>query len=81
MLFRSKPGVDRQRSNGLSARATWTGASGSTVPAIGTWADSRITYSYDGDWGNPAYWAPYVYDFIEVQNRHRTTHSAEVRVA
>ena len=49
VVHSDKPGVDRQRSNGLSARATWTGANGSTVTAIATWADSRITYSYDGD--------------------------------
>ena len=48
VVHSDKPGVDRQRSNGLSARATWTGANGSTVTAIATWADSRITYSYDG---------------------------------
>lgn len=76
-----KPGVDRQHSDGVSLRATWHAASGRTVTAIGTWADSRIVYSYDGDWGNPAYWAPYVYDFTEVQQRHRTTQSAEVRYA
>jgi iron complex outermembrane recepter protein len=76
-----KPGLDQQQSNGASVRATWSGESGQTLTAIGTWADSRMIYSYDGDWGNPLYWAPYVYDFTEVQHRHRTTEGAEIRYA
>ena len=76
-----KPGVDVQHSNGLSVRTSWTQDDGRTLTAIGTWADSQIVYSYDGDWGNPVYWAPYVYDFTEVQHRHRTTQSAELRFA
>jgi len=76
-----KPGVDIQHSTGLSVRTVWTSDAGRTLTLIGTWADSQIVYSYDGDWGNPVYWAPYVYDFTEVQHRHRTTESAEVRLA
>jgi outer membrane receptor protein involved in Fe transport len=76
-----KPGVDRQHSSGASLHVVWNGDDGRTVTAIGTWADSRIVYGYDGDWGNPQYWAPYVYDFTEVQHRHRTTHSGELRYA
>jgi hypothetical protein len=79
VVHSDKPGIDQQHSSGGSARATWTGDEGRTVTAIGTWADSRIIYGYDGDWGNPAYWAPYVYDFTEQQHRHRTTRSGELR--
>jgi iron complex outermembrane recepter protein len=76
-----KPGIDQQHSSGASLRAVWSGDDGRTLTAIGTWADSQIIYGYDGDWGNPQYWAPYVYDFSEVQHRHRTTHSGELRYA
>ena len=81
VVHSDKPGVDQQHSNGASARAVWSGDDGRTLTAIGTWADSRIVYGYDGDWGNPQYWAPYGYDFTEIQHRHRTTHSGEVRYA
>lgn len=81
VVHSDKPSVDKQHSSGASARAVWTGDDGRTLTAIGTWADSRIVYGYDGDWGNPQYWAPYVYDFTEIQHRHRTTHSGEVRYA
>ncbi len=76
-----KPGIDQQRSTGVSARTTWTGDDERTVTTIGTWAESKIVYGYDGDWGNPTYWAPYTYDFTEVQHRQRKTGSAEVRYA
>jgi outer membrane receptor protein involved in Fe transport len=75
----NKPGVDVQHSNGVALHTTWTAESGRTLTFIGSWADSQIVYSYDGDWGNSLYWAPYVYDFTEVQNRHRSTESAELR--
>ena len=76
-----QPGVDRQYSTGLSARATYTGWAPATLTAIATYADSDITWSYDGDWGNPAFWAPYTYQYFEIQRRQRTTRSAELRLA
>ncbi len=30
--------------------------------------------------GNPVLWAPYIYDYTEVQFRDRTTHSLEARL-
>ncbi len=81
VVHSDKPGVDQQHSTGASVRTTWRGEDGRSVMAIGTWADSRIAYGYDGDWGNPQYWAPYVYDFTELQHRHRATSSGELRLA
>ena len=75
------PGVDRQYSTGISLRATYTGFAPATLTIIATYADSDITYSYDGDWGNPIYWAPYTYDYTEIQERHRSTRSLEIRLA
>ena len=34
-----------------------------------------MNYGYDGDWGNPATWAPYTYDYTEYQVRYRSTRS------
>jgi outer membrane receptor protein involved in Fe transport len=76
-----RPGVDSLHATGTSLHLDYLGWRAAEVTAIATYADSRIRYGYDGDWGNPAYWAPYVYDFSELQTRHRKTSSAEVRVA
>jgi iron complex outermembrane recepter protein len=75
------PGVDRQYSTGLSARATYSGMAPVTLTTIATYADSTVNYGYDGDWGNPLLWAPYTDDYTELQIRHRTTESLEFRLS
>ena len=77
----NQPGVDRQYSTGLSARGTYTGMAPLTLTTIATYADTTVNYSYDGDWGNDAFWSPYVYDYFEIQVRHRSTRSLEIRLA
>ena len=37
-------------------------------------------FSFDADWGNAAYWAPYVYDYVTTNDRERRTLSQELRV-
>jgi iron complex outermembrane recepter protein len=74
------PGVDAQHSTGASLRASYAGIGPATLTFIGSYADTRVKYSFDGDWGNPVLWAPYIYDYNDVQNRQRTTHSLEVRL-
>jgi outer membrane receptor protein involved in Fe transport len=48
---------------------------------IGSYAKTLVKYSFDGDWGNPILWAPYIYDYNDVQNRNRNTQSLEARLA
>jgi outer membrane receptor protein involved in Fe transport len=43
-------------------------------------ADTHATFSFDADWGNDAYWAPYTYDFVSSNVRDRRTYNEEVRV-
>jgi outer membrane receptor protein involved in Fe transport len=74
------PGVDRQHSTGGSVRATWSGWRSAELVAIATAADTVGTYSYDGDWGNPQLWAPYVYDFTYRADRDRRTRTLELRL-
>src|SRR5262249_2604205 len=74
------PGVDAQHSTGASLRASYSGIGPATLTVIGSYADTRVKYSFDGDWGNPVLWEPYIYDYNDVQNRQRTTHSLEVRL-
>ncbi len=75
-----KPGVDSQHSTGASVRLSYSGIGPATLTVIGSYADTRVKYGFDGDWGNPVLWAPYVYDYTDVQNRNRTTQSMEVRL-
>jgi hypothetical protein len=74
------PGVDRQFSTGVSARSTYSGLGSATLTTIATYADTKVNYGFDGDWGNPQLWAPYTYDFTEYQVRHRSTRSLEFRL-
>jgi outer membrane receptor protein involved in Fe transport len=74
------PGVDRQYSTGISLRSTYAGMAPVTLTTIATYADSTIQWGYDGDWGNPNTWAPYTYDYTEIQVRHRSTESLEIRL-
>jgi iron complex outermembrane recepter protein len=75
------PGVDRQYSTGLSARATYSGSKPFTLTGIATYADSTIDYGFDGDWGNPIMWAPFTYEATEDQRRRRSTRSLEFRLS
>lgn len=74
------PGVDSQHSTGASLRLAYSGIGPATLTVIGTYADTKVKYGFDGDWGNPVLWAPYIYDYTDVQNRNRTTQSLEVRL-
>jgi len=75
------PGVDRQYSTGLSARSTYSGWGAATLTTIATYADTKVNYGFDGDWGNPKLWAPYTDDATEDQLRHRSTRSLEIRLS
>jgi iron complex outermembrane receptor protein len=75
------PSVDAQHSTGASLRASYSGLGPATLTVIGTYAQTYVKYGYDGDWGNPLLWAPFIYDFTELQNRDRRTQSIEMRLA
>jgi outer membrane receptor protein involved in Fe transport len=74
------PSVDRQYSTGLSAKSAYAGWGAATFTTIATYADTKVDYGFDGDWGNPIQWAPYTYDFTEYQVRYRSTRSLEFRL-
>jgi outer membrane receptor protein involved in Fe transport len=75
-------GVDSQHSTGVSIRAHYLAGDAIGFTAIAAYARSIIKYSYDGDWGNSALWAPVatVYQASEIQNRDRTTKTLELRL-
>jgi iron complex outermembrane recepter protein len=75
-----QPSVDAQHSSGASLRASYSGFGTATLTGIATYAATRVKYGFDGDWGNPVYWAPYVNNFTELQYRNRSTGSLELRL-
>ncbi|HWJ36759.1 MAG TPA: TonB-dependent receptor [Steroidobacteraceae bacterium] len=76
------PSVDSQHSTGLSLHVHYLAGDDIGLTVIGTYAKTLVKYGYDGDWGNPVLWAPAtdLYNYTELQNRDRTTKSAEVRL-
>ncbi len=79
-VYSDQPGVDRQYSSAFALRATGPASDQAKLTIIGTYADSDLNWSYDGDWGNPELWYPYTYEYSETQQRHRTTGSLELRL-
>ena len=76
------PGLDVQHSTGVALHVHYLPGGNLGLTAIGTYAKTLVSYSFDGDWGNPALWAPVtdLYDYTEVQHRDRTTRSFELRL-
>ena len=76
------PGVDQQHSTGAALHIHYALDKSLALTAIATYARTLVTYSYDGDWGNPILWAPVtdLYNYTEVQERDRTTRSFELRL-
>jgi iron complex outermembrane receptor protein len=75
-----RPGKDAQLSRAVSLRLQYEGIETFSLRSISAYADSDIHNSFDGDWGNEAFWgvnAPY--DFFERNIRTRRTFSQELR--
>jgi outer membrane receptor protein involved in Fe transport len=75
----NQPGRDAQRSSGAALRLHYQGAHGELL-AISSGSDSHIDYSFDGDWGNDAYWgASAPYDYFERHLRARRNLTQDLR--
>ena len=75
-----RPGRDAQRSTGASADVSWDVADGFGLRSITGWADSSIVASFDGDWGNDAFWGDAgPYDFFSLTERERSILSQDLR--
>jgi iron complex outermembrane recepter protein len=74
------PSVDAQHSTGGSLRLNYSGLGAATLTVIGSAAQTHVKYGFDGDFGNPLLWAPYIYNFTELQYRNRSTQSIEIRL-
>ncbi len=74
-----RPGRDAQRTTGISLRLRGDLGAGELSSAT-AWVDSDIVYSFDGDWGNDAYWGEYApYDYFTRYGRERSTLSEDLR--
>jgi len=82
--YSNQPGRDEQRSNGVALRLVDTIDGLGELRSVTSAADSAIVYSFDGDWGNDAFWlattgyAPY--DYFQSDNRDRRTLAEDLRL-
>jgi outer membrane receptor protein involved in Fe transport len=77
--YSDKPGRDAQRSAAGSVRVR-AELDAVDIVSISGAADTDAVFSFDADWGNDAFWAPYVYDYVTTNDRERRTYNQEVRV-
>jgi iron complex outermembrane recepter protein len=85
-----KPGRDSQRSNGAALKLQHAAGGVGEFQSLSSVADSHIVFSFDGDWGNNAFWAAQPacqpdptlcvpYDFTSRTFRHRQTAAQDLR--
>jgi len=75
----NQPGRDAQRSSGAALRLTYQSDVGQLL-AVSSAALTHSDYSFDGDWGNDAFWgvnAPY--DYFEQHLRQRRSLAQDLR--
>jgi outer membrane receptor protein involved in Fe transport len=77
--YSDDPGRDAQRSIAGSMRVQAALERVDLVSITGL-ADTDAVFSFDADWGNPAYWAPFGYDYVTTNDRERRTASQELRL-
>jgi outer membrane receptor protein involved in Fe transport len=78
--YSDNPGRDAQRSRGGALKVRRDFGDMASLTSITSAARSDITFSFDADWGNPDFWAPYTYDFVTRFLRDRETVSQEFRL-
>jgi len=78
--YTDHPGRDEQQTTGASLRISGPISDGADLVSITGHADSAVLFSFDGEWGNAAYWEPYGYDYVYSDVRDRRTLSQEFRL-
>jgi iron complex outermembrane recepter protein len=82
--YSNEPGRDAQLSNGAALRLSDSIAGVGELRSVTSAANSKITYSFDGDWGNDAFWAATTgyapYDYFQSDDRNRRTLAEDVRL-
>jgi len=82
--YSNQPGRDAQLSNGAALRLSDAIEGVGELRSVTSTADSKILYSFDGDWGNDAFWAATTgyapYDYFQSDNRVRRTLAEDLRL-
>jgi len=80
VTYSDHPGRDEQQTLGTALKFTGPLGARAQFVSISGYARSDILFSFDGEWGNAAYWAPYGYDYIYEDRRDRRSLSQELRL-
>ncbi|MDP9065732.1 MAG: TonB-dependent receptor [Pseudomonadota bacterium] len=79
--YSNQPGRDAQLSTGAALRFSASIAGVGELRSVSSVADSKILYSFDGDWGNDALWGAYApYDYFQSDHRDRRTIAEDLRL-
>lgn len=78
--FSNNPGRDEQQTWGGSLKVTGPLSGKVDFVSITGYASSDIVFSFDGEWGDQAYWSPYGYDYIYSDLRNRDSLTQEFRL-
>jgi outer membrane receptor protein involved in Fe transport len=78
--FSDHPGRDEQQTSGASLKLSGPVGRGAELVSISSWASSDVLFSFDGEWGDAAYWAPYGYDYVYSDRRDRQSLGQELRL-
>jgi len=80
VTFSDHPGRDEQQTSGASLRIQGPLNGRADFVSITGFARSDIQFSFDGEWGDAAYWAPYGYDYTYSDQRDHRLLSQEFRL-
>lgn len=80
VTFSDNPGRDEQKTLGGSIKVTGPVNEAVDFVSITGYAHSDVLFSFDGEWGNAGYWAPYGYDYLYSDKRKRTSLTQEFRL-
>lgn len=80
VTFSNNPGRDEQQTSGGSLKLTGPVSNAIDFASITGYASSDVNFSFDGEWGDEAYWSPYGYDYIYSDLRKRDSLTQEFRL-
>jgi len=80
VTFSNNPGRDEQETWGGSLKVNGPLSPSVDFVSITGYASSDILFSFDGEWGDEDYWAPYGYDYIYSDLRDRDSLTQEFRL-
>jgi iron complex outermembrane receptor protein len=79
--YSNQPGRDAQLSNGAALRLVDAIDGLGELRSVTSTANSKIVYSFDGDWGNDTLWGQYApYDYFQSDHRTRRTLAEDLRL-